>query len=254
MAFRIKSEAERAALAARTPREKAIDEAKERFLRTVKGFATDMEARRRASTEIVVLTVGDSPQVSFGGQVKDHDGRVRATSSITIPYREDGGRVTHANIDEMRVARYWSSRTDREEHSDSHGLDPRIDLSRIRPGAKVTLIGSHKTVPGRDGRPDDVMFIATKAREGVHEWNEMMGVDRDTLADFVDRYVSMKPESYRDGVAQLYAETYVDREEAKAASREQGVQTERPGPGGTGSKGPSNEPALHVQGRGHEGR
>ena len=253
MAFRIKSEAERAALAARTPREKAVDEAKERFLRTVKGFATDMEARHRASKEILVLTVGDSPQVSFGGQVKDHDGRVRATSSITIPYREDGGRVTHANMDDMRIARYWSSRTDREEHSDSHGLDPRIDLSRIRPGAKVTLIGEHRTVPGRDGRPDDVMFIATKAREGVHEWNEMMGIERDTLADFVDRYVMMRPESYRDGVAQLYAEKYVDMEEARAAARSQ-ESSERTASSVTGSKGPSIEPALHVRGRGHEGR
>lgn len=254
MAFKIKSEAERAALAARTPREKAVDSAKERFLRTVKGFATDMEARRLASTEILVITLGDHPDASFASQMKDHDGRVRTTSVIEMPYREDGGAITRENASDMRLARYWSSRIDREEHSDRHGLDPEIGMDRMEKGGKVTLIGRHRTVPGRDGRPDDVMFIATKAREGVHEWNDMMGVEWDSLASFVDRYVSMMPESYRDGVAQLYAEKYVDREEAKAASREQGVQAERPGPGSTGSKGPSNEPALHVQGRGHEGR
>lgn len=235
MAFRFRDPAEQAALDARTPRQKEVDSAKERFLRTVKGFATDMEARRRGSTALLVITLGDYPQTMYNAQVKDWDGRVRASSSVSMPYREDGGGITHENASEMRVARYWSSRTDREEHRDENGLDPRIGLAEMQRGAKVTLVGHEKVIPGRDGGPDDVMFIATRARAGEHSWNDMMAFDRDSLEDFVDRYVATRPESYRDGVAALYAEKYVDREEAKAAERGTTIDT--------GAKGPSDEPA-----------
>jgi hypothetical protein len=235
MAFRLRSPEEKAALDARTPRQKEVDSAKERFLRTVKGFATDQDARRRGSTSLLVITLGDYPQTMYNAQVKDWDGRVRASSSISMPYREDGGSITHENASEMRVARYWSSRTDREEHRDENGLDPRIGIAEMQRGAKVTLVGHEKVIPGRDGRPDDVMFVATRARAGEHSWNDMMTVERDSLEDFVDRYVSMKPESYRDGVADMYAEKYVEREEAKASERGRTIDT--------GARGPSDEAA-----------
>lgn len=253
MAFKIKTPAEIDALAARTPTQKAVDEAKERFLRTVKGFASDREARRLASTQILVITLGDHPQASFGTQVKDHDGRVRATSSVEMAYREDGGAVTRENASEMRLARYWSSRTDREEHSASNGLDPSVGLDRMVQGGKVTLVGRETVIPSRDGGPDRVVFVATKAREGVHGWNDMMGVERDSLGDFVDRYVAMRPESYRESVAQLYAEKHVEAEEAKAV-RSQEASSGRTPSATTGSKGPSDGPALQSHGREREGR
>lgn len=249
MAFKFNTPEETAALAARTPREVEVDSAKERFLRLVKGLASDMEARRMASTSLKVITMGEHVSASFGAQVKDWDGKVRTTSLVTMPFREDGDRITSANSDGMRVAYFWSSRSDREEHRNENGLDPKVGMPDMRVGTKVTLIGRERRISGKDGRPDEVVFEATRARAGEHSWNDMMTVDRNSLEDFVTRYVQMRPESYRPGVVDAYAQDYVSKEEARAARDaahrdgaalgSKGPASAEPHPFGAASKGNS---------------
>lgn len=217
MAFKIKSEAEWAAEAAMTPREKDVRSEKEAFERIAHRIHSDDLMRKSASTEHRIITLGEHPSASFGGRVKDHDGNKRDAFTLSMPFREDGGVVNHDNVDQAIIAVYWASRADGEQHKED-GHDPRIRLGEMTAGSKVSLLGRTEVVPGRDGQKHS-RFVATEAMQGVHSEEALRSRGPDHIAVVAERYMKASTREEKEAISSAYAESVVARDEAKASGR-----------------------------------
>lgn len=217
MAFRLKSEAQKAAEAAMSPRQKDVMGEAEQFRRIAHRIHSDDLLRTRMSQEHRVETLGEHVSASFGGRVVDHDGNKRDAFVASLPFLENGGAITHDNVGEAVRGVYWASRGDGEQFRDG-GYDPAIGLADMRKGSSISMLGTMKVVPGRDGASDR-MFVMTEVRSGVHSAEALRTRDPDHIAELAARYMKAPTTEEKGAIAMQYGELAVSRREAASSGR-----------------------------------
>lgn len=217
MAFRLKSEAQKAAEAAMTPREKDVMGEADQFRRIAHRIHSDDLLRTRMSQEHRVETLGEHVSASFGGRVVDHDGNKRDAFVASLPFLDNGGAITHDNVGEAVRGVYWASRGDGEQFRDG-GYDPAIGLPDMRKGSQISMLGTMKVLPGRDGASER-MFVMTEVRSGVHSAEALRTREPDHIAELAARYMKAPTSEEKDAVAMRYGELAVTRREALAGGR-----------------------------------
>lgn len=217
MAFRFKSEEQKAAEAAMTPREKDVLGEAEQFRRIAHRIHSDDLLRSRMSQEHRVERLGEHVSASFGGRIVDHDGNKRDAFVASLPFRDDGGAITHDNVGETVRGVYWASRGDGEQFRDG-GYDPAIGLADMRRGSQISMLGTMKEVPGRDGASDR-MFVMTEVRSGVHSAEALRTRDPEHVAELAARYMKAPTTEEKTAIAMRYGELAVSRSEAGSSGR-----------------------------------
>lgn len=216
MVFKTRTPEEKAAEAAMTPREREVRNEKRRFERSVEAIHADDVLRNELSREHRVVKLGEHPSASFDADVFDHDGAKRRAFVVSLPFREDGGVITHDNVSEAVRGIYWSSRGDGEGFE--YGLDPRIGLGNMMQGREISVLGRMTDLPAREGRPAH-LFVMTHVREGVHSEEDLRVRDPRHPAEFAARYVAAATPETKDAISSEYGEMVVARREANESIR-----------------------------------